>query len=213
MTVLRLTPGSRAAAVVFALMVAVLPAVAAAQEEESGGIAALGFNLPGLVSQLVNFAILMVVLRLFLYRPLLNLLDQRRQRIQEGLDRAEEAARQASSSEEEARRIMEEARVEGREAAARAQEAAQRLREELEQRARQDAEQIVSRARDELQAERDRAIQELQQQFADLTITAAERVLEQSIDAAVHQRLIDEVLAGGEFNGGGADGDAAVQQR
>lgn len=213
MTVLRLTPGSRAAAVVFALMVAVLPAVAAAQEEESGGIAALGFNLPGLVSQLVNFAILMVVLRLFLYRPLLNLLDQRRQRIQEGLDRAEEAARQASSSEEEARRIMEEARVEGREAAARAQEAAQRLREELEQRARQDAEQIVARARDELQAERDRAIQELQQQFADLTITAAERVLEQSIDAAAHQRLIDEVLAGGEFNGGGADGDAAGQQR
>ena len=103
--------------------------------------------------------------------------------------------------------------MEGREAAARAQEAAQRLREELEQRARQDAEQIVSRARDELQAERDRAIQELQQQFADLTITAAERVLEQSIDAAVHQRLIDEVLAGGEFNGGGADGDAAGQQR
>ena len=178
-----------------------------------GGIGALGINLPSLIAQLINFTILLIVLGWAFKKFLFPMLDERRKRIQEGLDRAEEAARQASSSEEEARRIMEEARVEGREAAARAQEAAQRLREELEQRARQDAEQIVSRARDELQAERDRAIQELQQQFADLTITAAERVLEQSIDAAVHQRLIDEVLAGGEFNGGGADGDAAGQQR
>ncbi len=202
----------RAAAVVAGLLLATAPALALAQEEESGGIAALGFNLPGLVAQLVNFLILMIVLRLFLYRPLLRILDQRRERIQEGLSKAEQAAEQASASEDEARRAMEEARAEGREAVQAAQEAAERLRQELEDRARQDAEQIITRARQEVQAERDRAIQQLHQQFADLTITAAERVIGQSLDRSAHQRLIDEVLVGSEPSDGGGDGGPPASQ-
>jgi F-type H+-transporting ATPase subunit b len=198
----------RFTAVLIGISVAAFPAVAAAAEEESGGIAALGFNLPGLISQLVNFLILLVVLRLFLYRPLLNMLDQRKQRIEEGLNRAEQAAEQASASEDEARRIMDEARAEGREAIQRSQEAADRLRSELEQRARDDADQIVTRAREEVQAERDRAIQQLHEEFADLTISASERVIGQSLDRTAHQRLIDEVLAGSSFtdssNGSGS---------
>lgn len=183
----------RAVALLAGALLAAAP-MALAAAEESGGIAALGFSLPGLVAQLINFLILMVVLRLFLYKPLMKMLDERRKRIQEGLDRAEEAVAGASSSEEEARRIVEQARVEGREAVTMAQEAAQRLRGELEERARQDADQILERAREELQAERDRALQELRQQFADLTVIAAERVLGQAIDGAAHRRLIDEVL-------------------
>ena len=194
--------GARTLAVLAGLLAAAAPAVASAAEEESSGIAALGFSLPGLLSQLVNFLILLIVLRLFLYKPVLRVLDERRNRIQEGLSQAEQAAQQASASEDEARRIMEEARVEGREAVQRAQEAAQRLREELEERARQDAEQIATRARQEVEAERDRAIQQLHQEFAELTIAAAERVIGQSLDRAAHQRLIDEVLVDSEFSGG-----------
>ena len=202
----------RAAAVVAGLLLATAPGLALAQEEESGGIAALGFNLPGLVAQLVNFLILLIVLRLFLYRPLLRILDQRRERIQEGLSRAKQAAEQASASEDEARRVMEKARAEGREAVQASQEAAARLRQELEDRARQDAEQIVVRARQEVQAERDRAIQQLHQEFADLTIIAAERVIGQSLDRAAHQRLIDEVLVGSELSDGGGDGGSPASQ-
>ena len=172
---------------------AMVPAVAAAQEE-SGGIAALGFNLPGLIQNLVNFTILLVVLRLFLYNPLFRVLDERKRRIQEGIDRASEAASTAAESEAEARRILEQARAEGQEAVRRAQDGAARLREELEARARQDADQIVARARDEIALERDQAIEQLRREFADLTITAAERVINQSLDRQAHQRLIDEVL-------------------
>ncbi len=202
----------RAAALVAGLLLAMAPALALAAEEESGGIAALGFNLPGLIAQLVNFLILLIVLRLFLYRPLLRILDQRRERIREGLSRAEQAVEQASASEDEARRVMEQARAEGREAVQASQQAAERLREELEDRARQDAEQIVARARQEVQAERDRAIQQLHQEFADLTITAAERVIGQSLDRAAHQRLIDEVLVGSELPDGGGDAGSPASQ-
>ena len=197
----------RCVAALAGVSLAAWPALAGAQEE-SGGIAALGFNLPGLVSQLVNFLILLVVLRLFLYRPIMRVLDERRRRIQEGLSRAEQAAEQASASEDQARAILEEARAEGRQAVQRAQASAEHLRAELEQRARESADQLVSRAREEVQAERDRAIQQLHQEFADLTIVAAERVIGQSLDRSAHQRLIDEVLMGSQFGGpGGAGGN------
>lgn len=178
---------------------ALLPALAQAAEEAPTGIAALGFNLPGLVAQLINFGILLIVLRMFLYGPVLKILDERKQRIAEGLNRAEQAAVQASASQDEARRIIEEARGQGRELVANAQEAAARLRAELEERARADAAQLVARARDEVQSERDQAIQQLRAEFTNLTMQAAERVIGQSLDRAAHQRLIDEVLVNSDL--------------
>ncbi len=189
-------------ALLAAAALAALP-LATSAAEESGGIASLGFSLPGLIAQVVNFGILLVVLRLFLYKPLLRVLDERKRRIQEGIDRAAEAASAAAASEVEARRAMDAARAEGQQAVQRAQEAAARLREELEARARADAEQIVARAREEVALERDQAIELLRREFADLTITAAERVIAQSLDRAAHQRLIDDVLAQSQLGGRG----------
>ena len=57
------------------------------------GIGALGFNLPALVAQLINFVLLLVIFRLLLYKPLLKMLDERKQRIQEGLEACDEAKR------------------------------------------------------------------------------------------------------------------------
>jgi F-type H+-transporting ATPase subunit b len=194
-SLVRRTGGRRLGALLLGAGLALMPALVAAQEaEESGGIASLGFSLPGLIQQLVNFTILLVVLRLFLYKPLFRVLDERKRRIQEGIDRAAVAASTAAESEVEARRVLDEARAEGQEAVRRAQESAARLREELEARARQDADQIVARAREEVQLERDQAIEQLRREFADLTIVAAERVINQSLDRQAHQRLIDEVL-------------------
>ena len=187
-----------ASAVALGLGAAMLPVAAFAQEEPSG-IAALGFSLPGLIAQLVNFTILLVALRVFLYKPVLRLLDERRRRIQEGIEAAAAAAASATQSETESRRALEQARAEGQEAIQRAQDAASRLREELEARARADAEQIVSRAREEIALERDQAIEQLRREFAGLAIDAAERVIEQSLDRQAHQRLIDQVLAEGQL--------------
>ena len=189
----------RLVAVCAALLLALVPAVAGAAEEEAGGIAALGFNLPGLVAQLVNFLILLIVLRMFLYKPILRILDERKRRIEDGLQRSEQAASQAAASEDEARRAMEQARVEARDVVQRAQETAARLRGELEQQARTEATQIVERARAEIALEREQAIQQLRAEFAGLTMLAAERVIGQSLDRQAHQRLIDEVIVESSF--------------
>ena len=195
----------RIAALGIGLAAAAMPLVAHAEEEGASGIAALGISLPGLVTQLVNFTILLVVLRLFLWGPILKMLDERKRRIEEGLHASEAAAEAAAESQVAAQAALEEARAEGRALVATAQETAGRLRTELETQARADADRIVERARQEMEQERLQAVQALRAEFADLTVRAAERVVGQSLDRGAHQRLIDEVLVNSDFGRDGSN--------
>ena len=159
----------------------------------------LGFNLPLLVAQIVNFFIVLVALRLFLYRPVLNMLDRRAQRVREGLEAAEQSKERASQSEQEVAQQLDEARSQGQSLIAQAQETANRVQEEARDQARREGETLLERARGEIQLERDQAIAELRREFADLTVNAAEKVIGQSLDRDAHQRLIDEVLTESTF--------------
>lgn len=170
------------------------------------GIDALGFNIPALLAQLANFAILLIVFRLFLYKPLLRLLDERKKRIQEGLEASEESKRQLSQTEQEVAKELAKAREQGQTLIGEAQQMSQRIHNEAREGARAEAEQLLERARNEIGLERDAAIAELRREFADLTITAAERVIKQSLNKDQHRQLIEEVLAeapNASGNGGG----------
>ena len=159
----------------------------------------LGINLPGLIAQLVNFAVLLLVLRMLLYKPILRMLDQRAQRIRESLSTADETKLAAERAEREVERRLEEARLEGQGLIAQAQQIANRVREEGRQEAESEAQALLERARSEIQLERDSAIAELRREFADLTVLAAEKVIGQSLDRQAHQRLIDQVLTDSSF--------------
>ena len=162
----------------------------------------LGLNVPVLVAQLVNFFLLLVVLRIFLYRPVLDMLDRRSQRIREGVEAADQSKERASQTEQEVAKQLQEARGQGQALITQAQEAAGRIQEESRSQARREAETLVERARGEIQLERDQAIAELRREFAALTVSAAEKVIGQSLDRAAHQRLIDEVLSESTFREG-----------
>jgi endonuclease-3 len=73
---------------------------------------ALGFNLPGLLAQLINFAILLVILRLVAYKPIMRMLDERSRRVREGLEAAERMKEQAAQADVEVEKRLEEARQE-----------------------------------------------------------------------------------------------------
>ena len=91
--------------VLTAFAFATVPTVVVAAEEVEG-ISKLGINIPGLIAQLVNFLILLVVLKIFLWGPILKVLDERKRRIEEGLNRAEQAASDALATEEEAKNAL-----------------------------------------------------------------------------------------------------------
>ena len=168
-------------------------------------ISALGFNLPALIAQLINFLLLLIVFRVILYKPLLRILDERKKRIQEGLDASDEAKRRLSQTEQEVAKELEKARQEGQGLIAQAQQISARIQEEAREGARHEAEQLLERARGEIQLERDSAIAQLRREFAGLTITAAERVIKEELDPEKHRRLIQEVLTEAPSATDGAD--------
>ena len=156
---------------------------------------ALGINLPQLVAQIANFIVLLVILRLTLYKPILRMLDQRREKIAEGLGAAEQARAEASDAQERIQEQLDEARGQGQEIVANAQQVATRIQEDARQQSERDREASSERARQEIQLERDRAINDLRAEFAEITVTAAERVIRESLDDDAHQRIIEEMLA------------------
>jgi F-type H+-transporting ATPase subunit b len=165
------------------------------------GIGALGINLPGVLAQIINFGILLVILRLVLYKPIMRMLDERAGRIRESLETAERIKEREAETARLAEERLEEARREGQSLIGQAQQISARIQDEARQQAQKEGESLLERARSEIQLERDGAIARLRAEFADLTISAAERVIGQSLDRRAHQRLIDEVLAESSFKG------------
>ena len=91
---------------------------------------ALGINLPGLITQIISFGILFFILSKLLYKPLVSLMDQRAEKIREGLEASDMAREQAARSEEAIQQQLVEARVEGQKLVAEARETADKFREE-----------------------------------------------------------------------------------
>ena len=154
----------------------------------------LGINLYGLIGQIVNFVILLILLMVIGYRPIRRMLDERSAMIKAGMEQAELIKEQAARAEQEVQAQLETARREGQSLIAQATQLGGHLKEEARQEARREAEAIVARARVEIQAEREEAMAELRKQVVDIAILAAEKVISESLDKAKHQRLIDEVL-------------------
>ena len=173
-----------------------------------GGIGALGINLPSLIAQLINFTLLLIIIGWASKRFLFPLLDERRKRIQEGLEASEEAKQRLAQTETETAAELEKARQEGQALIGQAQQMSARVQEEARQSARAEGEKLLERARSEIQLERDAAIADLRREFADLTITAAERVIRRSLDRRAHRELIEEVLAEAPQGGDRGDGQA-----
>lgn len=163
----------------------------------------LGFNLPSLLVFLVNFAILLVILYFFAYKPILKTLDERSERIRESLEAAEQAKQQAAESEARTQEHLQEARREGQKLLEQARALAEKFREDEMAKAREEAEAFIARARQEIQQERDGAVEEVKRHFAVLAIQAAERVIGQSLDARAHRELIVQVLEEGQEVGRG----------
>ena len=154
----------------------------------------LGINLPVLITQIVTFIILLLILRFVAYKPLMRMLDERSRQVRESMEQAESIKEQSARSEEEVKKQLEQASREGQERIARASKAGEEVKQKAQEEAKQEAEALIDRARAEIQRERDEAISEVRREFADLTIMAAGKVIDRTLDKKDHKELIDKVL-------------------
>jgi len=161
---------------------------------EGSGISQLGINWGVLLTQIVTFIILLVLLRVFAYKPLMRMMDERSRRVKESLEQAESVKEQSAKAEEELKKQLEQASREGQDRIARAVKAGEELKQAAEEEAKRETEKLIVKARSEIRQERDAAITEVRREFADLTVLAAGKVIEKSLDKEEHRELIDKVL-------------------
>lgn len=156
---------------------------------------ALGLDPIKLLVQFVAFGGLIILMYRFAYNPVLKVIDERAQRIREGMETAEAIKRERAETEERAKQQLDESRKEAQAIVARAHEIGERTVAESTQRAREEAEKIIERARAEIRLEKEQAMADLRKSVADLVVLAASRVVGQSLDTQSHYRLIDEVIS------------------
>jgi F-type H+-transporting ATPase subunit b len=159
-----------------------------------GGFASLGINLPLLVVFCVNFIILFVLLRIFLYKPVLKVLDERAQRTKEAMELAEATKQEYGEARAEVQKQIEKGRQEAQTLITQAMQLGERLKEESRQEATKQAQVILERTRIELGAEREKIVEDLRREFVSIAILAAEKVIKETLDKEKHRKLIEETL-------------------
>ncbi len=159
-----------------------------------GGISELGINWGVLLTQVVTFVVLLVLLRFVAYKPLMRMLDERSKRVKDSLEQAEAVKTQSAKTEEELKKQLEQAGREGQERIARAIKAGEDIKQKAQADAKKEAENLIVRARAEIRRERDEAVDGVRREFADLTVLAAGKIIEKSLDKKEHRELIEKVL-------------------
>jgi F-type H+-transporting ATPase subunit b len=159
-----------------------------------GGFASLGVNLSLLVVFIINFIILLVLLRIFLYKPVLKMLDERSKRTKEGMELAEATKKEYQQAKGEVQKQIEKGRQEAQAIITQAMQVGERLKEESRQEATKQAQMIIDRTRAELKAERDKIVESLRREFVNISISAAQKVIKETLDKEKHRKLIEETL-------------------
>jgi F-type H+-transporting ATPase subunit b len=157
---------------------------------------ALGINLGMLVVQIFAFAIVMLTLNAWVYKPMLNMMETRKQKIAQGLEDARVAAEARADAQKEADKIRAEAQAEAakivREATERASVAG------LDVKAAAEAEAVKARdaAITEAEMERNRILGDLRSQVASLAIAAANKLVGEALDEKKQHALLNEFFSG-----------------
>ncbi|HEY53138.1 MAG TPA: F0F1 ATP synthase subunit B [Caldilineae bacterium] len=161
---------------------------------------ALGINGPFLLAQIVNFVILYLLLSRLVFPPLLKMLDERKQKIAEGLTAAEVARQEAEAERAQLMNQLEQERAEAQRRIAAASTQAEKVKAEILASAQKEAEEIKVKAKLEAEAEKQRILADAEKQIAELTMLATERVVRLGMDQSLQHKLIEDFLSETSLN-------------
>jgi F-type H+-transporting ATPase subunit b len=156
----------------------------------------LGINLGYLLVQIFNFLIMFVVLKEWIYKPILGLLERRRQTIAQGLEDARIASEARAEAERDAEKILAEARSEAGRIVREATERAEGAAKDVKTAAEADAIKAREQALLEVRGERDRILSDLRGQVAALAIAAAQKLVGEALDEKRQRSLLEQFFSG-----------------
>ena len=167
--------------------------IAASEGGVVGGIAKeFGVNWQLFISQLIAFIVVALVLKKFAYKPVLDMLDQRRERIAQAEANAEKIQAELAETQAERDKVLAEANQKAQEMIADAKEAAKQVGEAEGQKAVKQAEEIIRKAREATEADRDQMMSQLKAEIGRLVVETTAKVSGKVLTAEDQQRLIDD---------------------
>ena len=155
----------------------------------------LKFEFWSIFEAVANVIILFVLLRIFLFKPINKIKDERTRTVQDDLDSAKKAKEEAEALRQQYDDSISSAKEEANKIIMKAHEDAEADKAMIMRKSQEEAEEIVTAAGKAAENERKRIIQQAQSQIADLAIAAASKVVGANLDDEKNRRLVDEFLS------------------
>ncbi|MEP7218986.1 MAG: F0F1 ATP synthase subunit B [Bacteroidota bacterium] len=143
---------------------------------------------------IVNFIILLVLLRAVAWKPILKALEMREGTINDALNRAEVAKSEAERILTANKEVMQKAEEESQRVLRESREHAERMQTEASAKAQAESRRMIEQAQQEIERGKQQALTELRTEVANLAVGAAEKILNESLDGDRQKRLVDTYL-------------------
>lgn len=148
-----------------------------------------------LLGQMISFAILIWFTVKFIWPPLMKAIEERQQKIAEGLAAADNAQKNLAQAQDRVAEELKAARAKANEIIEQAHQRANQIIEAAKNEAIAEGQRQKALAESEIEAAANRAREDLRRQVSSLAVTGAEKLLRREIDAAAHKALLDELAA------------------
>lgn len=155
---------------------------------------ALGINGKILLAQFVNFAVLIFVLWKFAYTPILNFLEDRRKKIEEGVKNSELAVTRLAEIAEKEKEVIIEAKKEALNILNEAKENAEKRGNELIKKAQEEASSVIVKEREKFNQEKIEAFKEMKNSLSELVVLAVEKIINEKMSPEKDSEIIKKAL-------------------
>lgn len=154
----------------------------------------ISFNIWGVVASVANLAIVFLIFKKLLFKPVRKVLGKRQSEVEEIYTTAEQVKQEAETSKAEYEERISGAKQEASDIIRAAHERAGRLEDEIVANAHNEADILMRRADAEIAQERKKAVNELKDEISVISIQIAEKMLEREIDEKTHEDLISRYI-------------------
>ncbi len=149
-----------------------------------------------LAAQVVNFLVLLFILNKLLYKPLLKVLQERKAKIAQSLEQAQEIEEKLAKTEEEREAKLVKAGEEARAILEEATKNATQIIAEAHQKAQTDIDGMIDKGQEEIKLEREKMYQEFREEVADIVVAGLQKVTGKVIDKKDQKELVEKSVKG-----------------
>ena len=162
--------------------------------EAVGGIGTLGINLKIFLAQLFNFAIVLLVLWKWAYKPIVKIIEERQEKIEKSVKQAGEIEKRVVEIEKEQQVVMTTAKSEAAKMLDDVRTTAEDRKKILLEKAKEEVRSVVAQGKLQLQAEKVQMIQDAREEIAKIAVEATRKILQESVDEKKALKLAEGVV-------------------